>query len=150
MWVVFLCPFLFTEDPQEGQPLGGFLCLYMLYTSVHGFRSTCRTKAQRSKWISASFHCMSSSTKANIASIFHTSLSNFFFLLYQVCLILSHVHSRTYHINTRTNITQRHMHKCSILDKYAVVYIFMCTLGPENKHQNIIVIPMWANSTLQQ
>lgn len=110
-----LCTFRSTlRPPERTTPWWAlYVCVSVhVYISVHGFRSAYRTKAQRSKWISASFHSMTSSTKANIASIFHTSLSIFF----RVPSVPhpSHVHSHIQHINTQTNLAHIHAQIVSI------------------------------------
>lgn len=75
--VVCICVHFF-PCKERTTPHGLCVCVSVhVYISVHRCRSTYWTKAQRSKWISASFQSLSSSTKANVASILHTSLSIF-------------------------------------------------------------------------
>lgn len=90
---IFVCVcvnFFYHGRPSERTTCGG-LCVFLhVYISVHWFRSTYWTKAQHSKWISASLRRVSSSTKANIASIFHASLSIFLFSFFPLVPSVPH------------------------------------------------------------
>lgn len=116
---VCVCVHFFYHGRLSERTTCGGLCVFLhVYISVHWFRSTDWTKAQRSKWISASLRRVSSSTKANIASIFHASLSIFLFSFFPCaqCASSFHMGAARHHMNTQINLK---------LDYYTVIiYIF--------------------------